>query len=119
MRLIHRRKVDFPQPEGPMSAVTRWWGQSRLMDLRAWKSPYQHEKSWARTAGAAASVVGALVWASAAVMVGLGGRQVRGLASLRRMRMAAALNSRRTASSTMMPAAATWMKRSSGRVVQA
>ena len=28
MRLIHRRKVLFPQPLGPMSAVTRSCGMS-------------------------------------------------------------------------------------------
>ena len=39
MRLSDFRSVDLPQPEGPMSAVSFFWGNSMLMFLRAWKLP--------------------------------------------------------------------------------
>ena len=39
MRLMVRKKVDFPQPEGPISAVIRWAAMSRLMFFRARVSP--------------------------------------------------------------------------------
>ena len=39
MRLNTRSRVDLPQPDGPISAVTRFSGTSRLMFLRALKSP--------------------------------------------------------------------------------
>ena len=36
---FRRSKVDLPQPEGPMKAVTLFSGISRLMPLRAWNLP--------------------------------------------------------------------------------
>ncbi len=36
MRLKMRSRVDLPQPEGPISAVTRFSGISRLMFFNAW-----------------------------------------------------------------------------------
>src|SRR6185437_9900335 len=41
MRLNTRSRVDLPQPDGPMIAVTRFSGMSRLMFFSAWKSPYR------------------------------------------------------------------------------
>mgnify|MGYP006211383929 CR=1 FL=1 len=35
IRLIERRKVDFPQPEGPISAVTRCSGIGMEMSCSA------------------------------------------------------------------------------------
>ena len=39
MRLKQRRKVDLPQPEGPISAVTLCSCTGMLMRFSAWKSP--------------------------------------------------------------------------------
>ena len=39
MRLRQRRKVDLPHPEGPIRAVTRFWGISRSMPCKALKAP--------------------------------------------------------------------------------
>ncbi|TLD47510.1 MAG: hypothetical protein FAZ92_00192 [Accumulibacter sp.] len=39
MRLKQRRKVDLPQPEGPMSAVTWFLSTGKSMFFSAWKSP--------------------------------------------------------------------------------
>ena len=39
MRLRQRRSVDFPQPEGPMSAVTWRSGMSMLTSWTTWLSP--------------------------------------------------------------------------------
>jgi hypothetical protein len=39
MRLNVRSSVDLPQPEGPMKAVTRFSGISRLMVFNALKPP--------------------------------------------------------------------------------
>ena len=39
MRLKVRSKVDLPQPEGPIKAVTLLAGISRLMFFSAWKEP--------------------------------------------------------------------------------
>jgi hypothetical protein len=36
MRLKMRSKVDLPQPDGPISAVTRFSGMSMLMFRTAW-----------------------------------------------------------------------------------
>jgi hypothetical protein len=36
MRFKVRSNVDLPQPEGPMKAVTRFCGTSRLMFFSAW-----------------------------------------------------------------------------------
>jgi hypothetical protein len=43
--LIDLRKVDFPQPDGPMSAVTDRGGTFIVMALSACFLPYQNEKS--------------------------------------------------------------------------
>src|SRR5690606_36682770 len=40
MRLKLRRKVDLPQPDGPMKAITSCSISSRLMPLMAWCSAY-------------------------------------------------------------------------------
>ena len=39
MRLKVRSRVDLPQPEGPMNAVTLRSGMSRLMFFSAWNAP--------------------------------------------------------------------------------
>ena len=39
MRLKQRRKVDLPQPDGPISAVTFFSCTGMLIPLSAWKSP--------------------------------------------------------------------------------
>ena len=39
IRLNSRRKVDLPQPEGPMKATTWFCGISIEMPFRAWKAP--------------------------------------------------------------------------------
>jgi hypothetical protein len=39
MRLKHRRNVDFPQPDGPINAVTERSGISTDTDLSACFSP--------------------------------------------------------------------------------
>ena len=44
MRLIERRNVDFPQPDGPMSAVMARGAMARSMSNSACFSPYQNEK---------------------------------------------------------------------------
>ena len=41
MRLTLRRKVDLPQPEGPIMEVMMPCLMSRLMSNRAWNVPYQ------------------------------------------------------------------------------
>src|ERR1700694_4824206 len=43
-RLIDRRNVDFPHPEGPINAVTARGGTAMLMFLSAFFFPYQNEK---------------------------------------------------------------------------
>ncbi len=45
MRFMQRRKVDLPQPEGPMKAVMLLGATSMVTPERAWKSPYQKSKS--------------------------------------------------------------------------
>src|SRR6185312_3903728 len=45
MRLNPRSKVDLPQPDGPMIALTRFSGRSMLMFFSAWKSPYRKLRS--------------------------------------------------------------------------
>src|SRR5687768_18399245 len=49
-RLIDRRKVDFPHPEGPINAVIDREGMVRVISLSACFSPYQNEKpvEWMR-----------------------------------------------------------------------
>jgi hypothetical protein len=42
--LIERRKVDFPQPDGPMRAVIARGRIESVMSNRACFSPYQNEK---------------------------------------------------------------------------
>jgi hypothetical protein len=39
MRFRVRRKVDFPHPDGPMSAVTRWPQIFTETSRKAWKLP--------------------------------------------------------------------------------
>ena len=39
MRLKQRRRVDLPQPEGPIRAVTRFWGIGMDILSMAWKVP--------------------------------------------------------------------------------
>ena len=39
MRLIVRRSVDLPQPDGPMSAVIWWVGTSIVMSFTARNVP--------------------------------------------------------------------------------
>jgi hypothetical protein len=39
MRLMHRKNVLLPQPDGPMSAVTWNFSKSRLTWCRAWNAP--------------------------------------------------------------------------------
>ena len=41
MRLMQRRNVDLPQPDGPMNAVTAFDRMSTVMPVSALKSPYQ------------------------------------------------------------------------------
>ena len=43
-RLMERRKVDFPHPDGPMSAVTSRGAMARLMSNSACVFPYQKLK---------------------------------------------------------------------------
>src|SRR5205809_7036072 len=43
IRLRHRIKVDFPQPKGPMTAVTMRSSMSIVMSWIASFSPYQDE----------------------------------------------------------------------------
>src|SRR6185503_4067551 len=43
-RLIERRKVDFPHPDGPMSDVTCLAGMASEMSSRACLAPYQKLK---------------------------------------------------------------------------
>ena len=51
MRLSVFRKVDLPQPEGPMRAVISCWPTSREIFFRALKSPYQRFRSFADITG--------------------------------------------------------------------
>src|SRR5579884_2689499 len=53
MRLMQRRKVDFPQPDGPISAVTLFSSKSSVTSRIASFLPYQAETSSARTAAVA------------------------------------------------------------------
>lgn len=39
MRLKSLRKVDLPQPEGPMNATTSFSSMLMLMPFNAWKLP--------------------------------------------------------------------------------
>ncbi len=39
MRLKQRRKVDLPQPDGPIKAVTWFFSTGKSMLFSAWKSP--------------------------------------------------------------------------------
>src|SRR5688572_13262526 len=39
MRFRQRTKVDLPQPDGPMIAVARFAGMSKLMSCSAWFLP--------------------------------------------------------------------------------
>jgi hypothetical protein len=44
-RFMERRNVDFPQPDGPMRAVTALGGIDMVMLLSACFLPYQKEKA--------------------------------------------------------------------------
>src|SRR6266498_3690038 len=60
MRLRQRRKVDFPQPLGPMIAVTAFDAMSSVTSSMARFSPYQTERSFTwKVHGGAGSGVGA------------------------------------------------------------
>ena len=45
MRLMQRRNVDLPQPDGPMKAVVAFWLMSTVIPVSALKSPYQKFRS--------------------------------------------------------------------------
>ena len=49
MRLIDRRNVDLPHPDGPTSAVTVRGCMESVMPCSACFSPYQNEKLSAST----------------------------------------------------------------------
>ena len=51
MRLRHRRAVDLPQPDGPMSAVMAFLGTSIVTPLTAWCLPYHTPMSCRRKMG--------------------------------------------------------------------
>src|SRR5947209_20336036 len=51
MRLRQRTKVDLPQPEGPMMAVTWRAGISRVISWSAWVVPNQALSSCTRMPG--------------------------------------------------------------------
>src|SRR5947209_349264 len=57
IRFMQRRKVDFPQPEGPIRAVTLFGFISRFMFRMASFLPYQAEISSARTVAPMGSIV--------------------------------------------------------------
>src|ERR1700716_3605984 len=57
IRFRQRRSVDFPQPDGPMIAVTAPRGSSRLTSPTAWVAPYQADRSSIRTADSGLAVV--------------------------------------------------------------
>ena len=46
IRLRDFKNVDFPQPEGPMSAVMACSGISSVISLSAWDGPYQRHISF-------------------------------------------------------------------------
>ena len=48
MRLRRRRKVDLPQPDGPIRAMTERSGTTRVMSHSACLAPYQKETPLAR-----------------------------------------------------------------------
>src|ERR1051326_3947022 len=68
MRLRERRKVDLPQPLGPMMAVTARARTSRETLLRTWLAPNQTE----RLRIVKASAVGAVAADAAGVTAGAG-----------------------------------------------
>ena len=55
MRLMERRSVVFPQPDGPMRAVIWLRGMRRLTPSSAWNFPYQRSKSRISTIGSGTS----------------------------------------------------------------
>ena len=61
MRFTHRRRVDLPQPEGPMYAVTRCFGIDMETSFSASFSPYQSETCSISTIGASMIPAG-LAW---------------------------------------------------------
>src|SRR5882762_2353036 len=62
MRLRHRSRVDLPQPEGPMYAVTRCFGIDMETSFSASFSPYQSETCSISTIGAS-MIPATLAWA--------------------------------------------------------
>src|SRR2546427_756471 len=54
IRFKQRMRVDFPQPEGPMTAVTMWLSMSIVMSWMANFSPYQAESDSTRSFSAIA-----------------------------------------------------------------
>ena len=44
IRFKHRRRVDLPQPDGPIYAVIRCLGMDIEMSLRASLAPYQSDR---------------------------------------------------------------------------
>ncbi len=56
MRLMERRNVDLPQPDGPTSAVTVRGCMESVMPCNACFSPYQNEKFSASTVPRLAAV---------------------------------------------------------------
>src|SRR4028119_2204357 len=81
IRLMERRKVLFPHPDGPISAVTFRSGMVSEMSLSARVLPYQNEKYAASTASAGVSSGGLRIggaWAGGAAARGgaaAGGRR--------------------------------------------
>src|SRR3989449_11664676 len=55
MRLRHRMNVDFPQPDGPMIAVTALGAIASPMPCRTWTSPNQALRSLTRIPSATPS----------------------------------------------------------------
>src|SRR6056297_3984697 len=58
MRLRHRSRVDLPQPDGPMRAVTWLAWIFMEMPCRAWFSPYQKSRSSISIFGCTVGFVG-------------------------------------------------------------
>src|SRR6187431_3217683 len=67
MRLNTRSRVDFPRPDGPIKAVTRFSGTSMLMCLTAWNLSYQKFRSRADTfTGGASGSAASRTWGATA-----------------------------------------------------
>ena len=68
---MERRKVDFPQPDGPMMAVTALRSIANTSSRRTCRSPYQKEKPRTSTAGAPRSAPGVGGCRGASVALGV------------------------------------------------